>query len=309
MRTGRSSRWTCTLAALAGAAISGPAGGAAAALPTLRVSLAIEDPDFKKTDGVPEAVAAFVRDEAGRHFQFLRWAAPPSAAEAPDTPDAELILGLAPRAAGAGGKRVVLTFTGRVPAGSGATVYELRDLTAEVYGPFDVQATHDAELLSRQITRVLAEQLARDVFRDGLLRDFLSHIPLATSIVADPELESIVLPVSWVELRASDASRLRVRFKASRPSGAAPRDGSIQMNPQFRHHLDPGAILCTVQEFTFLPLRKNAWHQEIPRILETRAPDSTAVFMERYELDPSAASRNERGDREASVRELEELGE
>ena len=266
-------------------AVIQPAGASAVqnAPPTVAVSVRVDadlflnNLDHSELVSFASATSDSLAALVGLYFPFLQWVASPT--------DEEEVAALTITVAAIDhprGEEIVLAAEGRV----GGVVFDLLSFPRPtLYEHFETPPTHDWEWFAADVLDLL-DATFRDVeTRRRLHAELLRRIPLVNMVFVNETLQRLILPLRVVDLRARDASVLRVSV-ANLDTGVKDY-GWIRMNPDGSATLGgkAGFLRCAVTEFSLPPERLvTPWH---PKIGEVLASDRFAVTvsMEEYVLD------------------------
>jgi hypothetical protein len=237
---------------------------------------------------VQKIAAAFAR-----RYAFADWRA---TAPAGRTTLGTLILRLQADASTAPSPRVsVLLY--RAARVAGGQPVDLRLNPIEIYEPTNLvwDTNNRRAFETRLLTRTLAT-VGSDAFQPGFVERFVSTLPIASSVIPQPNERVIDVPVAWTQnLLAADAE-LVVRFDKSSRQGEM-RLGNISSqltrpeNPGAPGNAFPARLRGSLRSAAFdsqpLPLDARQWNAGLPDLLRgARAFCFIAVYRERDALSP-----------------------
>lgn len=219
--------------------------------------------------GVERALSQTLLDECRdqKSFPFLQWT------NGDATAVNRLVVALVQRRAG-GDFEMLLEYRGTTK--NDATSHVL--MQDVVYRWFESKYADTADVVKARLQKKVREQFASDAFRKGLLRYFVSQVPLAEKVDLDTPSHRVVVPVAANALQADEQqSELEVTFFGKSDG----RPGTITL----REPLDfpQRGVLCRIKEFNFagVPLSGD-WSDQIPQVFGPSKVRNVRVTMFTY---------------------------
>lgn len=231
-------------------------------------------------EALQQRVAEKVATLAQANFSFLEWTAKPGVDRSLD----QHLTILIDQQNGIPAPTIRLRFL----AQRGKTEQALSEnLHRIIYRRTDLERpTHNDVLLEQDLHKFFKTLFNSEEFKQELHRQFLTKIPLSTSISIPPGEKKVIVPLDWNILKSSGDSVFLVRFKAS--------DGNTLQNGQMRligsrlrlGNPSAGATECRISFFDFSDIFLNSpddWHTNIHKLFTPQTP--TKVYMEKYIRD------------------------
>lgn len=281
------------LAFVALVTIAAGARGQPPTLPKVGAQLVIESPRLTSALGsrkatIEASVSAWLIVKAGGHFGFLTWVG----TDGPAPPTTRWIVRLQDDWTGATRATGTNYFLEFFKVIDGGPELEIRDLPAT---PFDSDRnpflpTDDADAFAAAVEKVLQERLDNEDFRNRLSQSFLYTISLTSELEINADVQALLLPFSFRDLKAASGSKLAVHFQAPLPAGAGTRSGGLILTAAAC--LSRPAIGDRIQgkiESIEYPqasiLQPCFWDAAVADLLQSVPPGTQKIQMKEYRFD------------------------
>lgn len=261
-------------------ALAASGGEVLAARPEVLVQFEVDVPEFDADrPGMEQArldVRRALADELQRKYVFANW----RVAEPDQSPleIGRLVLRMEADRQTRPMPSVFVKFWG-ASARPGVALKDLGIMPIEIYAPTDPNwDTNDARAFASHVLQNTMVKVRSSAFADEVFSNFISRLPIGSSVVPDTSDQVIEIPVQWDELLLAPESELVVRFGrstdqmrqegtmtlgqiAARVSQQAPAPGDSQARLR-------GSVTRASFDARTIVLNDRRWNDELPQLLD-----------------------------------------